>query len=68
MTTLNNGGKQFIVKFNNEKPIVSAYFAFLPEHPCAFVVVDPDEVWIGCGSYGAPLEMQFLFEKAGFVG
>ena len=56
------------MKFNNEKPIVSAYFAFLPEHPCAFVVVDPDEVWIGCGSYGAPLEMQFLFEKAGFVG
>ena len=52
VTTLSNGGKKFIVEFDNKKPIVSVYFAFLPEHQRTFVVFEPDEVWIGCGSYG----------------
>ena len=55
MTTLDNGGDAFIVKFSDRGVCVQSLLA--KKHPTVFTVLDVDEIWIGCGSYGDLFDM-----------
>ena len=55
VTTLDNGEKTFIVKFNDLG--VSVHSLRVKTHPTILTVLDMDEIWIGCGSYGDLFDM-----------
>jgi len=55
VTTLDNGESTFIVKFNDLG--VSVQSLRMKQHPSVLTILDADEIWIGCGSYGDLFDM-----------
>ena len=55
VTTLDNGDTPFIVKFNDQGVCVQSLLS--KKHPTVLTVLDVDEIWIGCGSYGDLFDM-----------
>ena len=55
VTTLDNGGHTFTVKFNEKGVYVESLQ--LEKHPSVLIVLNVDEIWIGCGSYGDLFDM-----------